>query len=51
MNPYTEHVELMAQARQAIDAARLRGVSSLKICEALLWLELHRPVAAIKALA
>lgn len=51
MNPYTEHIELMEQARHAIDAARLCGISSLKICEAMIWLELHRPIAAIKALA
>ena len=45
-----EHERLMIQAQKAIDAARLGDVSSLKISDACIWLELHRPIAAMKSL-
>lgn len=45
-----EHIELMEQARNAVAAARLCGTASLKISEAMIWLELHRPLTAIKTL-
>lgn len=46
-----EHMELMEKARDAIEAARLTKTNSLKISEAMIWLDLHRPIAAFKALA
>lgn len=45
-----EHIRLMGQALHAIDVARLCGVSSLKISEALIWLELRRPMAVMTVL-
>lgn len=44
----TEHRAMMAQARRAIAGAGLRGFSSLHIREARIYLELHRPVVAMR---
>lgn len=49
MSPHQERAALMSQARRAIAGAGLRGLSSLSIREARIWLELGRPIAAMRA--
>lgn len=43
-----EHNRLMTQARCVIAGAGLRGISSVQIREAKIWLQLHRPITAMR---